>query len=163
MESIMNLTPTQKDAKQAYLNSQQEQMLALYEKADTGERNAIIKHVDSFLSTCNQEEKIFWLKFRRKLEVLNEITVLFPLGNVYMTIGAREALKEAEQEPFDFLARHQRGDWGIVGKEDAKENDFSVKNGFRILSAYKTNLAEKIWILTESDRSSSTILLPEEY
>lgn len=158
-----NLTQTQKEAKTAFLNRQQEQMLSLYEKADTGERNAIIKHVDSFLLTCNQEEKIFWLKFRQKLEVLNEKSVLFPLGNVYMTIRAREALEESNELPSDFLSEHQKGNWGDVCEDDKKENDLSVKESFRILSAYKTSQNVKIWIITESDRSATTILLPNEY
>ncbi|MEJ7863403.1 MAG: hypothetical protein WKF90_17365 [Pyrinomonadaceae bacterium] len=58
---------------------------------------------------------------------------------------------------------HQKGDWGIVGKEDWKENDFSVKEGFRILSAYKTAEGVKLWVITEADRSSMTILLLIEY
>ena len=159
----MNLTQSQMEAKEAYLNNQMEQMLSLYEKADTTERKAIIRHIDSFLSVCNQSEKSFWLKFRRKLEVLNEKSVLFSLGRIFLTPGANEALSESSQEPFEFLQRHQKGDWGIVCKEDAEENDFSVKNDFRILSAYLTNNKEKIWLITESDRSSTTILLPCEY
>ncbi len=66
---------------------------------------------------------------------------MFPLGETYLTIGAQEALVESNQTANEFLARHQKGDWGIVGKEDWKENDFSVKEGFRILSAYKTALS----------------------
>lgn len=159
----MNLTQSQKEAKEAFLNQQSEQMLALYKNADTDERNAIIKHIDSFLSVCNQEEKNFWLKFRRKLERLNESAILFPLGQIFLTVGAKEAFEESGQNAFEFLSRHQTGDWGIVGKEDWKENEFSVENGFRILSAYKTKNDIKIWIITEADRSSSTILLPEEY
>lgn len=54
-------------------------------------------------------------------------------------------------------------DWGIVGKEDSKENDFSLANNFRLLSAYKSALSVKIWIISETDRSSTTILLPSEY
>ena len=158
-----NLTQTQQQAKQAYLDKQQEQMLALYEKADTSERNAIIKHIDSFLSTCNQSEKNFWLKFRRKLEKLNESAILFPLGNVYLTVGAQEALEESNQQPLEFLSRHQKGDWGIVCEDDKKENELSIKEGFRILSAYKTAKGEKLWCITEACRSSTTILLPSEY
>ncbi len=159
-----NLTQTQQDAKAAYLNRQSEQMLALYENADTTEREAIIKNIDSFLDVVPKDAKIFWLKFRRKLETLNEqSSVLFPLGEVYLTIGAREALEESNQTPNEFLAKHQSGDWGIIGKEDWKENDFSVKVGFRILSAYETSQDEKLWIITEADRSSTTILLPSEY
>lgn len=154
---------TQREAKQAYLDKQQEQMLSHYEKATSDERNAIIKHVDSFLSTCNQDQKTFWLKFRRKLEKLNESTLLFPLGNIYLTVGAREALEESNQQPLEFLSRHQSGDWGDLCEDDKKENELSVKESFRILSSYRTSKGEKLWIITESDRSSSTILLPEEY
>ncbi len=68
----MNLTQTQQDAKTAYLNYQSEKMIALYRNADKTERNAIIKQIDSFLSIISKDEKLFWLKFRRKLEMLNE-------------------------------------------------------------------------------------------
>lgn len=159
----MNLTQTQKDAKQAYLNHQQEQMLSLYEKANTEERKAILRQIDSFLSVINQDQKIFWLQFRRKLEKLNEKQILFPLGQVFMTIGAREVLAESGEQPFEFLKRHQVGDWGLVCEDDAKENILSVRENFRILSVYKTKLDEKIWIITEADRSSTTLLLPSEY
>jgi hypothetical protein len=163
LESIMNLTQEKLDAKVAYLNQQSERMLTLYEKVTNDERKAIIGHIDSFLLTSNQSEKSFWLKFRSKLERLNEKAILFSLGRIYLTPGANEALDESKQEPFEFLSRHQTGDWGIVGKEHSQENDFSVKNGFRILSAYKTNKDTKLWIITEADRSSTTILLPSEY
>ena len=67
-----NLTENQRNAKQAYLYNQQAQMIARYEKADSGERSAIIRHIDSFLPMTKGDEKSFWLKFRRKLESLNE-------------------------------------------------------------------------------------------
>ena len=67
-----NLTQTQQEAKEAYLNRKQETMLAHYQDADSGERSAIIRHIDSFLEAVSRDEKIFWLKFRRKLERLNE-------------------------------------------------------------------------------------------
>lgn len=158
-----NLTQTQKEAKDAFLNHQQDQMLSLYEKTNTEERNAIIKHVDIFISTCNPDEKRFWLKFRRKLERINESAVLFPLGQVFLTVGAKDAIQEANQNAFEFISRHQTGDFGLVGNEDWKENEFSIKNGFRILSAYKTKNDVKIWLITEADRSSTTCLLPSEY
>ncbi len=123
-----NLTQTQQDAKAAYLNQQSEQMLALYEKADTDERKAIIKQIDSFLSIVSTDAKTFWLKFRRKLETLNEqSSVLFPLGEVYLTIGAQDALKESNQATVEFLQRHQSGDYGDVCEEDKRENELSVK------------------------------------
>ncbi len=92
-----------------------------------------------------------------------ENKVLFDLGQIVMTIGAREALAESNQLPNEFLAKHQSGDWGVVSKEDWRENELSIQDGFRILSSYKTNLNVKFWIITESDRSITTILLPSEY
>ncbi len=88
---------------------------------------------------------------------------MFPLGETYLTIGAQEALVESNQTANEFLARHQKGDWGIVGKDDRRENDFSVKEGFRILSAYRTAGDVKLWVITEADRSSTTVLLHDEY
>jgi len=158
-----NLTQIQQDAKTAFLHKQSEQMLALYEKADIDERKAIIKQIDSFLSIVSPDAKTFWLKFRRKLEILNESKVLFPLGNVYLTIGAREALEESNQTATEFLAKHQSGDYGDICEDDKRENELSVKEGFRILSSYKTSKDVKMWLITEADRSSTTLLLPEEY
>ncbi len=101
---------------------------------------------------------------RRKLETLNEqSSVLFPLGEVYLTIGAREALEESNQTPNEFLAKHQSGNYGDICKDDWDENDLSLKEGFRILSSYKTSKDVKLWLITEADRSSSCLLLPEEY
>ncbi|MEJ7862935.1 MAG: hypothetical protein WKF90_14990 [Pyrinomonadaceae bacterium] len=159
----MNLTQTQQDTKQAYLNYQQEKMLALYEKAQTSERKAIIKQIDSFLSVVSPDAKTFWLKFQRKLEILNEKAVLFPLGDIFLTVGANKALDESNQLPNEFLAKHQKGEWGIICEDDRQENELSVKEGFRILSAYKTDRDVKLWVITEADRSSTTILLPTEY
>jgi hypothetical protein len=92
-----------------------------------------------------------------------ENKVLFDLGQTVMTIGAREALKDSNELPASFLSKHQSGDWGIIEKEDWQENDFSLKNGYRLFSAYLTANGEKLWIITEFDRSVTTILLPEEY
>lgn len=159
-----NLTQTPAETKQTCLDQQQEQMIALYQNAASTERKAIVKHIDSFFENASKEGKIFWLKFRLKLETVNEISSeLFSLGETILTIGAKQALAESNQLPNEFLAKHQKGDWGTVGKEDGEENDFSVEKGFRILSAYKTSNGEKIWIITEADRSSTTILLPSEY
>lgn len=88
---------------------------------------------------------------------------LFSLGKVYMTPGAIAALERSRQRPEEFLARHVVGDWGNVCEEDKRLNDASVNEGTRILSAYETNTGEKIWVITEGDRSASTLLLPEEY
>ena len=88
---------------------------------------------------------------------------LFSLGQVVGTPGAIRALVEAEQNPFDLLHRHVTGDWGDLDDEDKEENDFSVENGFRILSAYEIEIGVKVWVITEWDRSVTTILLPSEY
>jgi len=91
------------------------------------------------------------------------MTMLFPLGRIVATPGALSALQKAEQEPREFLDRHGNGDWGEVPEEDKQENEFSVQRGFRILSAYTTSAGDTIWLLTEADRSFTTILLPSEY
>lgn len=88
---------------------------------------------------------------------------LFPLGRIVSTPGALRAMQEADDSPLTFLQRHVRGDWGEVSPEDRKENSRSVQNGWRILSAYRTAKGVKIWVITEADRSSTAILLPEEY
>ena len=61
-----------------------------------------------------------------------------------------------------YIDRHVTGDWGDVCREDAKENELSLKEGFRIFSVYKTSFC-KIWIITEADRSSTCVLQPDEY
>jgi hypothetical protein len=93
----------------------------------------------------------------------NRLLARFSLGRVVATPGALRALEDANQNPFEFLERHQSGDWGELCEEDKDENEFSVRNGFRILSAYRTRLDVKIWIITEADRSATTFLLPHEY
>jgi hypothetical protein len=91
------------------------------------------------------------------------VTPLFALGHVVATPGAGAALEKAGQQPGDFLARHVSGDWGEVPPEDVKENEFCLKYGFRLLSAYCTSAGDRLWVITEADRSSTCILLPEEY
>jgi hypothetical protein len=87
---------------------------------------------------------------------------LFNLGQLVATPGALMALEKSARSPMDFLSRHVTGDWGDLPKEDREENDLSLKNGFLLLSSYHTT-AGKIWIITEADRSVTTLLLPEEY
>jgi hypothetical protein len=89
--------------------------------------------------------------------------IRFPLGRVVATPGALGALEKAEQLPAEFLDRHVNGDWGDVPDADKQENALSVEQGFRILSAYTTSAGDKIWILTEADRSATILMLPEEY
>ena len=89
--------------------------------------------------------------------------ILFPLGQTVMTPGAQEALQRAGQLPRTFLASHVRGDWGDLDAEDKRANDRALKDGTRILSAYHTKKGDKLWVITEADRSVTTILLPSEY
>lgn len=88
--------------------------------------------------------------------------ILFPLGQVVATPGALEVLDKQAVNASTLLERHQSGDWGMVPEEDAQENQASVANGNRILSSYPIGDA-RIWIITEADRSSTILLLPEEY
>jgi hypothetical protein len=85
------------------------------------------------------------------------------LGQVVATPGALHAFALAEENYLGYLLRHARGDWGEVCPEDARENDRAREWGERILSAYRLPDGTKFWIITEADRSSTCILLPEEY
>jgi hypothetical protein len=91
------------------------------------------------------------------------MSALLELGSVVATPGALEALAVARVEPRELLARHCGGDWGEIPPEDARENARSLEHGWRVLSSYPLQTGVKIWILTEADRSATTLLLPEEY
>jgi hypothetical protein len=85
----------------------------------------------------------------------------FPLGRVVVTRNAREVLTDYDIN--SALRRHQSGDWGDVSKDDRAANDNAVKHGERILSSYLGSADEEFWIITEWDRSVTTVLLPEDY
>jgi hypothetical protein len=88
----------------------------------------------------------------------------FALGQTYITPGAEEALMIAGQTAIEFLRRHMSCDWGSeLSDDDVQENELSLKEGFRLLSAYRTGKGQKLWIITEADRSATTVLLPSEY
>jgi len=87
----------------------------------------------------------------------------FPLGQVVSTPGALEAMANAGQEGSQLLGRHRSGDWGDVCDSDKQANDRALEAGARILSAYTLTTGTKLWIITEADRSSTCILLPDEY
>lgn len=91
------------------------------------------------------------------------MTQLFKPGQVVATQGAAAVLDKFPSLGSVLISRHLSGDWGNVPPEDARENDFSVKNGYRIISSYLAPDDTKIWIITEADRSATTFLLPEEY
>ena len=89
--------------------------------------------------------------------------VKFPPGQVVATPGAMELLDSNGMNGSAVLMRHLQGDWGDLDEEDVKQNDFSLDNKERLLSSYKLPDGKKVWVITEWDRSVTTILLPEEY
>jgi hypothetical protein len=72
-------------------------------------------------------------------------------------------LEASGEAPVRYVARHLAGDWGEVDEHDHHENELSLIHGFRLLSAYTLNSGTKIWIITEANRTVTTVLLPEEY
>ena len=88
----------------------------------------------------------------------------FSLGQIVATPNAIEAMEENSIDSRSLLLRHANGDWGCIPDEDKQENLRSVDNGNRILSSYKLNAhGDRVWIITEADRSSTCLLLPEDY
>ena len=88
----------------------------------------------------------------------------FPLGRIVATPGALLALGVEGIGPDALLQRHVTCDWGELCEEDGRENEVSMKEGFRILSAYVLPRSRiEIWVITEADRTATTLLLPDEY
>ena len=85
----------------------------------------------------------------------------FEPGRIVVTRAAVEALLPADM--FSTLARHLHGDWGEVDQEDWEANEVALEERMRILSAFRTSTGNKFWIITEHDRSLTTILLPSDY
>ena len=85
-----------------------------------------------------------------------------PLGRVVATPGALNLLRNSGGHPFEYLARHATGDWGELCAFDRRQNEIALRDGYRVLSSYPVGM-ECVWIITEADRSVTTILLPEEY
>lgn len=81
----------------------------------------------------------------------------FPLGQVVMTRGVADTIEVSDV--LAALARHSCGDWGEVCQEDARENEYSLKKGFRLLSVYRTNDGTTFWILTKPRQGSLYIYL----
>ena len=97
------------------------------------------------------------------VEDLRHREPLFGLGQIVATPGALQACAQAEVNPAEYLNRHVFGDWGDLGDEDKQANDLALEQGSRILSAYNLPTEERLWIITEWDRSATTLLLPLEY
>lgn len=90
--------------------------------------------------------------------------MLFSLGQIVMTRGIADLVADGKIDILPLISRHATGDWGDVCQHDQQENDDAVKSGNRILSCYKVSQeVGKVWIITEWDRSYTTVLLPDEY
>jgi hypothetical protein len=85
----------------------------------------------------------------------------FPLGHIVATPNALDHL--TQDDIHSGIIRHQAGDWGDLDADDRKENDLALERGTRLLSAYQASNGTKFWIITEADRSATTVLLPEDY
>lgn len=85
----------------------------------------------------------------------------FGLGRTLITPGAQEALHP--EDVLKSLQRHVFGDWGDCCPDDWQENDFAVGRELRIFSVYRDRNEVKFWVITEADRSATTVLLPSEY
>jgi hypothetical protein len=83
------------------------------------------------------------------------------LGRIVATPNALEHL--SQEDILTGIQRHQAGDWGDLSEDDKRENQLSLEKGFRLLSAYHAKNGTKFWIITEADRSATTVLLPEDY
>jgi hypothetical protein len=89
--------------------------------------------------------------------------MMVELGFVDVTAGARAALEEAGQPADEFVLRHANCDWGELGTAEIRDNQESLKEGFRVFSAYTLSTGVRIWVFTEDDRSVTKILLPDEF
>jgi hypothetical protein len=90
--------------------------------------------------------------------------MLFRLGRVVATPGAIQAMQENGIDAWSLLSRHANGDWGCIPDADRQENERSIEFGYRVMSSYEMNdRGDKVWVITEADRSSTCLLLPEEY
>jgi hypothetical protein len=115
---------------------------------------------------AEQKEKL-GTKLRRKGDILKVLRggghLVHTTEGLYRTPGALRALESAGQNPADFLERHLNCDWGNLDRDDIRENEYALQHGLRLLSSYHLNDGTRIWIITEADRSATTLLLPEEY
>jgi hypothetical protein len=94
---------------------------------------------------------------------LEETRPKFRLGRLVITPGALELIQGEGREPMEFVERHVRGDFGDLDEHDRLANEAAIGNGTRILSSYVVVGDEKVWVLTEGNRSATTILRPEDY
>jgi hypothetical protein len=94
---------------------------------------------------------------------MNAQQAKFELGQIIITPGAQAALKENGHDPWEFLSRHQAGDWGCLSDAEKEAADELLSDGWGPCSAYKLADGQEIWIDTKNDFSATTIILPKEY
>jgi len=87
----------------------------------------------------------------------------FSLGQLVATPSALSTLVYQKVSPWSLIRRHEQGDWGDLDEHDRQANEQALSNGTRLLSAYTLPDSTRIWVITEADRSATTLLLPEEY
>ena len=87
----------------------------------------------------------------------------FRAGQLVMTTGVNDLVQRGALNPAPYIQRHLNGDWGDLCDEDRRSNDAALKNGDRLFSSYRITPDLKLWIITEWDRSVTTLLLPDEY
>lgn len=98
-----------------------------------------------------------------KLDLPRGMAQRFALGRLLATPNALAALVLADVSPIDLLKRHAAGDWGDVPLHDLRENEFAIEMGNRLMSSYMLLTKARVWVITEADRSATTLLLPDEY
>ena len=92
----------------------------------------------------------------------NQITIaLFRLGRIVSTPNALSRL--SQEDILAGIQRHQAGDWGELPQDDMRENQLALEKGLRLFSAYHAKDGTKFWLITEADRSATTVLMPEDY
>lgn len=87
---------------------------------------------------------------------------LFRLGRIVATPAALQLLQDEQRQPGEFLAKHRTGDWGVLDPEDERANAEALDQGYRLLSSYPLRTGT-LWIITEADRCTTTLLIPEDY
>lgn len=87
----------------------------------------------------------------------------FPPGQIVVTAGVDELVRQGRLNPSAYLRRHLSGDWGDLDDDDKRLNDAALEQGDRLFSSYQVTPDLKVWIITEWDRSVTTLLLPDEY
>ena len=136
--------------------------------------NACAKRVGSSLGRLSPDGRVLGVHVHDERNVVSSNEpranrARLSLGQIVATPGALEAIESSGDQLAGFLERHVRGDWGELDDEDRIANDQAVAHEgdanrqSRVLSAYKTSHGVKIWVITEWDRSATTILLPDEY